>query len=170
MAAAAAAVVVLPTPPEPQQITISLAASSGSSEPSWAPGRRGASAISTPAPRRGPRRSGGSPAAPWLRWNRSGTYRSGVPGGRPRAQRAEVLGPRAAQLDRQLGAVEQRRHRAADRLGRATRRGLRRRAARSKTSSSPRLNSSGSTRLTTTAGQVDDGLRPAAGRPARASR
>src|ERR671910_2117613 len=122
MAAAAAAVVVLPTPPDPQQITISLAARSGSSDVATSP-------IRVPG-RLLPR---GATLEPQLRAERLGDLAGGAHavaaleqlghveqvGARrqPRAEGTQVLRPRAPQLHGELGSLEQGPHGTVDRLG-----------------------------------------------------
>ena len=113
IAAAAAAVVVLPTPPEPQWITISLAASSCSIEPVDAvlPARH--QNPSSSARWRGDL-AGGAGAVAALEEVRHVEQRRA--GGQLLAQAGEVRGAGAAQRDRELGAVEDRAHRRAERL------------------------------------------------------
>src|SRR4029453_13070983 len=109
MAAADADVVVLPTPPDPQQITISLAASSGSSdEAGGADGEWRAAAIGVSVPQLGRQSLGDLARGPDAvgALEQLGHVQQLSPGREPSAQLAQVLGPGAAHLDRQIGPVE----------------------------------------------------------------
>ena len=151
MAAEAAAVVVLPTPPDPHTITISLAAKRASrvSGRTTPPASGPARGISSPAPRRGRRRADGWRAARGCGRTGTGRTAAGRPGRRPFAERS-----RCSVRERRMLTVS----RAASMIGpvgppraavrRASAAGV---ARRSNTCSSPRPNSSGRTRLTTTA-------------------
>ena len=141
----------LPTPPEPHVTTISFAASSASSDPEGVAGR----AIRTRAPRRALRRSASWPGGPC----RARTARHvEVVRRQARALRARSRGraaPVRRQPHRELGGVEHARRGSTDR---SHERAWARARRRSNNASSPRPNSSGSTRFTTTAARSTDVL------------